>query len=382
MDGFEALTKALAQHGVALKQFQEHMDSRVKTLGDRLLEVEQKAAKRVAELDGGAGGAHGGELTDLIMRSEGLQAFSKGMAPSVQIAVPGKLVKAAILNSGSVLAAADRRPGIVAAPQRRFTIRSLLPAIPTESNSVEFTRELTFQNSAGPQYDASSPDPHAEGAQKNESGMTFELATAQVITLAHWIPASRQVLSDAPALQQHVEGRLLYGLALEEEDEMLNGTGSSGSLNGLINQATAFAGGGTNLTALDAVALGLAQLIEADYEPSGIVLNPADWWSSKFMLAKNSQGEYLLGEPGSMAEPRLWGIPVVVTGSMPAGKFLCIDGQRAAFVADREDAVVRVSEHHNDYFTRNLVAILVEERLALAVQLGAAMVYGDLSFAG
>jgi hypothetical protein len=45
------------------------------------------------------------------------------------------------------------------------------------------------------------------------------------------------------------------------------------------------------LTALDAVALGIAQLIASEYEPTGIILNAADWWSTKLMLAKNSQNE-------------------------------------------------------------------------------------------
>jgi HK97 family phage major capsid protein len=130
--------------------------------------------------------------------------------------------------------------------------------------------------------------------------------------------------------------------ATREEDELLNGTGASGELNGLINNATTFNRGSTNLSALDAVALGIAQLIGSEYEPSGIVLSPSDWWSTKFMLAKNSQGEYLLGNPGSMVEPRLWGLPVVVTNSMTAGSFLVLDAARAGYIADREDAIVWV----------------------------------------
>jgi hypothetical protein len=35
-----------------------------------------------------------------------------------------------------------------------------------------------------------------------------------------------------------------------------------------------------------------------------------------------------------------------------------------------------------DFFVRNVVVILVEERLAIVIQQGAAMVYGNLSHAG
>ncbi len=379
----DILAKHLSDHASAFKQFTERAEQRQKTHDDRLLELEQKIAARPG-LGAPPRDDEPGALTELLMKSDGLAAFQKGTTRSIEVTVPRKLFKTAILNAtgqNQPLVAPDRRPGIAFAPQRRFTIRDLFPNIPTASNLVEFCQEQTFTNNAGPQGGGSSPT-ESEGQLKNESGMTFTLANTPVITLAHWIPASRQILGDAPALQQHVENRLLYGLKLEEEDELLNGTGASGELNGLINNAAAFTRGSTNLTALDAVALGIAQLIGSEYEPSGIVLNPADWWSSKFMLAKNSYGEYLLGNPGSMTEPRLWGLPVVVTNTMPSGNFLVLDAARVGYIADREDAVVRIAEQHSDFFVRNMIVVLVEERLAIVIQLSAAMIYGSLNYAG
>lgn len=378
----DVLQKALADHTGALKDFMGKQEDRQRAHDSRLLELEQKLAGGRASADQGE--HRPGELANLLIKSDGMAAYLKGTSRSVEITVPAKLFKTAILNAtgqNQSLVAADRRPGIVAAPQRRFTIRDLFQGIPTNSNLVEFCRELSFTNSAAPQGSGSSPT-ETEGQLKAESGMTFELATAPVITLAHWLPASRQVLSDAPALQQHVEQRLLYGLKLEEESELLTGTGASGELDGLINNAATFAGGSTNQTALDSVALGIAQLIASEYEPSGIIVNPADWWSTQFMLAKNADGEYLLGNPGSMVEPRLWGLPVVVTNSMTQGNFLALDAARTGYIADREDAIVRISDQHEDFFIRNMVAILAEERLAIVIQLAASMVYGPLSHAG
>ena len=379
----EVLQKALDDHTGALKEFMQRSEERQKKWDTRLLEVEQKMTQSPHGLSLVGGGFRPGELAELLMKSDGLSAFQNGTSRSVEITVPSKLFKTAILNATGTsqpLVAPDRLAGIVNGPQRRFTIRDLFPGIPTNSNLVEYCQEQVFTNAAGPQGGASSPAaPYGEGEIKNESAMSFTLANTPVITLAHWIPASRQVLSDAPALQQHVENRLLYGLKLEEENELLNGTGVNGTLNGLIQNASPFDRGATGQTSLDSVALGIAQLIGSEYEPSGIVLNPADWWSSKFMLAKNTYGEYLLGSPGDMAEPRLWGLPVVVTNTMPAGNFLVMDAQRVGYIADREDAVVRIAEQHADFFVRNMVVILVEERLAIVVQLGAAMVYGQLA---
>lgn len=67
---------------------------------------------------------------------------------------------------------------------------------------------------------------------------------------------------------------------------------------------------------------------------------------------------------------------------MPAGNFMVLDAARTGYIAGREDAVVRVFEQHADFAVRYLIAILCEERLAIVVQLSAAMVYGSLSYVG
>ncbi len=77
-----------------------------------------------------------------------------------------------------------------------------------------------------------------------------------------------------------------------------------------------------------------------------------------------------------------WGLPVVVTNTCPRGEFVTLDAPRAGYIADREDAVIRVSESHGDFFVRNMVAILCEERLALVVEQGGAIIHGNLNYAG
>lgn len=363
-----------------LSELRPMIERTMGNFSDRLLEVEQKLAYRPGLRDGDEGNP-ASELAGLIAGHENTKAFLEGATPATAFKVPSRLAKAAILGS-STLVSPDRRPGIVSAPARRLLVRDLFPAVPTNSNMVEFTRELSFSNAAAPQGSASSPSEEFEGQPKAESALTFELVQQGVSTIAHWVPASRQVLSDAPQLGQFVEQRLTYGLQLEIEREMLVGTNAQGELHGLLTAASAFTGGATNLTALDAISKAIGQLIASDYSPTGIVLNPVDWHSTSFQLAKSTQGEYIFGTPGAMTEPSLWGVPVVVTASMTAGSFLVIDAPRAGFVATREEAVVRISEHTNDDFIRNLVRILVEERLALCLVQSAAIITGSLDFAG
>ncbi|WP_236215691.1 phage major capsid protein, partial [Metapseudomonas otitidis] len=112
---------------------------------------------------------------------------------------------------------------------RRLTIRDLLAQGRTTSNAVEYVRENVYTNSAAPV---------AEGALKPESNLTFTKQTANVKTIAHWIQASRQIMSDAPQLESYVNDRLIYGLRLKEESQVLAGDGTGDNLPGLKTVAT------------------------------------------------------------------------------------------------------------------------------------------------
>ena len=133
-------------------------------------------------------------------------------------------------------------------------------------------------------------------------------------------------------------------------------------------------------TALDTLLKALLQVSLSNYEASGFVLNPADWFGA--MLLKDTTGRYLFSDPQSMVAPRVWAKPVVASQTMPAGKFLAGAFNLGAQIWDREDATIRISENVDDHFIRNMVAILAEERLAFTVYRTTAFVYGNTSHAG
>jgi HK97 family phage major capsid protein len=125
----------------------------------------------------------------------------------------------------------QRIPGIIEQRFRKLRVRDLLPVGRTSSNSLEFVQESGFTNSAAPV---------AEGALKPESSISFDLQTAPVRTIAHYMIASVQILADVPQLQSFIDTRLRIGLAIEEEDQILSGDGTGQNLLGLIPQATDF----------------------------------------------------------------------------------------------------------------------------------------------
>jgi HK97 family phage major capsid protein len=102
----------------------------------------------------------------------------------------------------------ERLAGVNAEPDRPMTIRNLIMPGRTASNAIEYVRESGFQNSAAMV---------AEGNQKPQSDLSFDLVTTTVKTLAHWVRASKQVLADLPMLQSYIDGRLRYDLMYAEE---------------------------------------------------------------------------------------------------------------------------------------------------------------------
>lgn len=291
----------------------------------------------------------------------------------VNIRLEVKNIVNAPFDANQPLVAPLRLAGIQQMPNRRLRIRDLLATGRVSSNLVQFARELVYTNAAGPQQ-GGSPSVGTEGALKNQSDITFELADAPVVTIAHFIVASKQVLDDAPMLQSYIDTRLLYGLALEEEDEILNGDGSAGTLDGLLHQATAYNRHQAPDSRIDTLRRSVTQLQLAEMDAEFFILNPEDWEAIE--LTKDTQGRYIIANPQSLLGAQLWGKPVIATNSMPLGQFLTANGTMAAQLWDREDAAVELSREDSDNFRRNLVTILAEERVALTVYRPQALVKG------
>lgn len=274
--------------------------------------------------------------------------------------------------AGSAGAAVNetRLPGVVTQPNRRMTIRDLLMPGQMDGSTLEYVRETGFTNNAAPV---------AEGATKPQSDIQMELVSTSAKVIAHTAKASRQILDDAAMMRTYIDGRLRYGLAFVEETQLLNGDGTGQNLNGIVPQATAFAESfvpaGANL--FDTLRLAQLQAALAEYPASGHVLNPIDW--AKLEMLKDGDGNYIIGQPQGNASPTMWGLPVVATQAMTAGKFLTGAFMLGAQVFDRWQARVEIATENEDDFVKNLVTMLCEERLALAVYRPEAFIYGDLA---
>jgi HK97 family phage major capsid protein len=70
----------------------------------------------------------------------------------------------------------------------------------------------------------------------------------------------------------------------------------------------------------------------------------------------------------SGAEARIWRLPVIDTPAIAEGTALVGAFGTGAQLYDREQATVRITDSHADFFVKNAIVVLAEERLALAVK--------------
>lgn len=272
--------------------------------------------------------------------------------------------------SAGDLVVPQRVPGIIAPPESPLRIRDLLAQGGTTSNAIEYAEETLYTNAAAEAAESYQSNP----TSKAESAFRFDVKTASVKTIAHWVPASRQIIEDVGMLQSYVGDRLIYGLKLVEDTDLCTD---------IVDAATDF---DTNLitdlgiegaTQIDYLRAAILQARQAYYPVSGIVLNPQDWAAMEVL--KNTTENYIWVSVNDGGVARMWRVPVVESDAITAGTFLVGAFKLGAQIWDRTGPSVRISEHHASYFIQNMIAILAEERYALTIYRPGAFVTGSFA---
>lgn len=346
----------------------DNLGNEQKTLAERLLAIEQK------------GTATGDDAP--AVKSFGEQFVEAASYKGILGAGPQQFgrvsheVKNTVTNAiGNTFS--ERRPGLVEGAFRVFTIEDLLTAIPTSSNAIDYVRENVFTNGAAEA---------AEGSGLAQSSITFTPENAPVQNVGHFIKISRQLAMDNAALAAFINRRMIYGVNLRVEGQLVAGNGTNPNLAGLtkVGNFTAHGYTAASLTAaqlsptnrFDLIGKMIGDCALSDYPADVVILNTADWWTMR--LAKDGQGRYLLGDPGSAVVPALFGRPVVASNAMVAGKVWVGSLAQAATLHNREGVVVDLSDSDENNFQLGLVTIRAMRRLCLTVEKPAAARYGDL----
>lgn len=259
--------------------------------------------------------------------------------------------------------------GLVAPVNQRLFLRDVIPTQATSAAVLEYLRETGFTNNAATV---------AEGAQKPQSELTFAPVTAPMVKMAHFFRVTEETLDDVDAMEGYINQRGIYGLQLKEEGEVINGPGTAGRVDGLIANSTTYVPatvpGITATNAMDDIRIAIAQVEQADLYASAVIMNHLD--AAALDLTKDAEGNYL--HP-AFAANTAWGLPVVRTKGIAQGKFLVGGFVGNTILWQRKGIEIRRSTEDRDNFVKNLVTILIEERIQLETLRPEGIVYGDLT---
>jgi HK97 family phage major capsid protein len=261
---------------------------------------------------------------------------------------------------------------------RELSVRDLVTAGQTDSDTIEYVRVTSKTNNAAAVPEATSSGQPAAynaptageltaGGYKPESALALEKVSTTVKTIAHWIPITKRAASDAGQVRTLVDNFLRYGLNEELEDQILTGAGTGENFQGILNAGILTVGSaGTDIDAIvDAIR---TVRVTGRRRPTAVVMHPNDWYSTGFLMAKDTTNRYLVGDPRASLDQlnTLWGLRVVVSEAMTENTALVGDF-RQAVLWEREGVTLSMSDSHLDFFTRNLLAILAEMRAAFGV---------------
>jgi HK97 family phage major capsid protein len=265
--------------------------------------------------------------------------------------------------------------------ERPLNVKTMFSQATTSTDTVDYVELTSVTNSAAIVEESTttatpgSPSP-ATGV-KPESAMALDVKTVNVRTFAHWIPVTTRALSDAGQIRSLIDAFLVYGLAEELEDEITNGVGTGSHFDGLLHNAGVQVEDATGFDFLKAVrrARTLVRTVGRSLA-TAYLMNPMDW--ERLDLLVDNNGRYYFGGPAQLGQPTIWGLPVVESEAVPEGTIVCGDFRKGV-VWDRQDSALLASSEHADFFIRNLVAILAEDRYAFGLIQPNAFVKVDVS---
>jgi len=263
-------------------------------------------------------------------------------------------------------------------PSRSVHIRNLIPNGSTDAQTIRFPKESAYDDGAAAT---------AQGSTLGQSDFDITATSVNVEKIGTFMRITEEMLADTPQLTSYLSARVPGKVLSIEDNEILNGDGSSPNLDGLFTDGAAFdtTSGGAfyqsveSANEYDVLVAACNQLALSNYTASSILLNPTDM--HKIALLKATTNEYLRNQIYSGLVPTIMGVPVTVNTAVTAGKFLVGDLNQATQLWIRDNVSVEFSREDSTNFRDGFVTVKVSERVALTNYQPNAIVQGTFSTA-
>lgn len=268
--------------------------------------------------------------------------------------------------STEALTSIQKLGGVQILDQQPLRVAALMAQGTTDGLTVRYIAEETYTQAA---------TAVAEGSSKPAASLDVVEVDATVRKIAVYTKVTEEMADDFQQMQSYINARLAYMVGALEDNHLINGTGNSNQIKGILN----FSGIQTVSGALsppDGIFKAISYVRGANgsgfVEPDAVIIHPLDYMNIK--LTKDSNGQYLGGGPffgqygqgGFTNVGMIWGLPAVITTSIAQGTALTGAFRFASQIFRRMGLTVESTNSDQDDFIKNLMTIRAEERLALA----------------
>ncbi|MGR8932420.1 MAG: phage major capsid protein, partial [Gammaproteobacteria bacterium] len=354
IDDIEASLERFQQQAQRDIQASSRVSTETKNALDKFGENQREIAERLLLLEQrGAGGSRSTSTNrfdgwgNQIVRNSAFNEFISGSRSKARFEIQNNTLTGSDANVGP-----DRKPGVVPGEVAPMSLEALFPSVPTSSNAIEFTKEASFTNSAAEA---------AEGAARAESAITFGLVNMPISNVGHWIKISKQLAGDSAALAAYVNNRLTYGVNRRVETQLAVGNGTAPNISGIFDTGNyvphsyANADLGSVLKKHVLIRSCMADLWSSGYQPTAIILNPADWAQFEIGMFTLDPTITMRADLTNGIPARLFGVPVVQSLGVVIDTFAVGAFDMAGTIHNRQDVIVEMSDSDSDNFTKGLI---------------------------
>lgn len=291
-----------------------------------------------------------------------------GSTPAVKVADRAQasrllVPRAAVFSTPDNVVAPDQAAGIKPLYNEPTTVLDYITMASTDSTSVKWVREKAFTNAAAEV--AETTQATRSSNVKPESSIELEAVSFDVKTVAHWLPASKQSIRDIAGMESLINSKLQYGLRRRLARQVMIGDGEGENFLGIANT--------TGIGSVEASGATAMHLIEDIYDASETVRKaygerpnvgfvPAAIYKTLRFARDNSgategTGGFLFGPPNTITPVQVEGTLILPNDDITTpivGVF------REFAVWMHEGISLSMTDSHDDFFIRNLIAILAE----------------------
>ncbi|MCA1784172.1 MAG: phage major capsid protein [Dermatophilaceae bacterium] len=343
---------------VALKTRAESLDSRIGELAT-LLEARKSSDAldgRLSKVESRRQERSGWSVTsepapslgDTFIRSDAFSEYSgspRGRMPKVELNMQTRALPTGLSDIyGAGLLTTPTTTRDIQPPPFPTPLLDAVNRIQVSTNSVDL---VLWEKVAG------GAAVVAEKADKPSVEFAPVVTSDSLDNIAAYTQLTRQMIEDAPAVRDKVNGQLVREILRAEEAAVAAALGAAV----LPTYAGSVAAGDDLLSSIRA---GVGEVQSAGYAPNAILLNPADWAALDNVVMSSTLN-------GPAIRQNFWGLTPIPVVGQAAGTAIVGDVYTAVENYYRSEIALYITDSHASTFLANVFTLLAERRSLAAV---------------